>query len=101
MKKLVELKSFKGFEHFLDHLLQILNQSLVVYFDILLRNQNVLLLYTLLFFLYDLDEELGLVIFIFYFPIAQINHLPQLSHRLTPCKYLFENVLRVLLEGRF
>ena len=51
LKELIEIQSFEWLQHLLNHLLQILDQRLIIYFDGLLRNQDILLLDPLHLFL--------------------------------------------------
>lgn len=75
MQEFVKLQALKGFQHFFDHFLKILDKGFVINLDVLFGNQDVFLLDTLLLFLYNADEDLSIIVFVFNFAAPKIDHL--------------------------
>ena len=95
------LQSFKRLKHFLDHFLQIFDQRLVFNPRLLLVQALIFLGDPLLFLIKDLRKQKRVPCFRLHFALPNRNHLPQLSHRLTPRNHLFQNVLCCLLKLLF
>lgn len=60
---------------------------------------DVLLLDSRLLLIKDLGEDLTVIIFVFYLPIAQIDHFSKVGHVISTIKNLLQEVVGLLLKG--